>query len=465
MTNVATFSHQDLLAVFGEASMASLVSGIAVRGISTDSRTLVAGNAFVAVRGERFDGHEHVQGALQKGAVCCIVDHAFFVTASPDLQTSLIPVANTIHALGSIAHYHRRRFRIPIVAIAGSAGKTSTKELTAAIVSAKYLTLKTEANYNNQIGTPLTLLQLSSEHEVAIIEIGTNEPGEIELLCAMLQPTHGLITNIGKEHLEKLVDLDGVEREECTLFEYLADHDGLAFVNVDDERLKPYGYHRGLRRVVTFGIEHHADMRVHVTFDSELHPVVHVVNNAFTFRATMRLHGLAAARNAACAVAVAWALNIPADVVLRVLSSYEADTSHGYARMVVQHCGGLSILNDCYNANPDSMIVAIETLHQFPAKRRIAVLGDMLELGTNAHFEHMAILEEASAKSDAVITMGEHFRDAVEEMELSNVQWCETYVGCAEVVHDMSGTDAAVLVKGSRGLAMERVIHLLTLDC
>lgn len=465
MTSVATFSHQDLQTVFGEAATVHIVSGITVRGISTDTRTLTPGNAFVALRGDHFDGHTLVEGALKKGAVCCIVEQAFFVHASSELQSRLIPVANTLHALGSIAHYHRKRFRIPVVAIAGSAGKTSTKELTAAIVSAKYNTLKTEANYNNQVGTPLTLLRLTAEHEAAVIEIGTNEPGEIEVLCAMVQPTHGLITNIGKEHLEKLIDLDGVEREECTLFAYLVDHDGLAFVNVDDERLKPYGSHRGLRRVVTFGIENHGDLRIHVAFDRELHPVIHVVNNAFSFRAVMRLHGLAAARNAACAVAVAWSLNIPAEVVQRVLSSYEADTSHGYARMVVQHCGSLAILNDCYNANPDSMHLAIETLHQYPATRRIAVLGDMLELGTNAHFEHMAILEEASTKSDAVITMGKYFRDAVEAADLSNVQWCETYVGCADVIRDMSGPDAAVLVKGSRGLAMERVIHLLTLDC
>lgn len=464
MTYVAAFSYNDLLAVFGEAS-AHLNADIAVRGVSTDSRTLVAGNAFVALRGERFDGHTHIEGALRNGAACCVVDRVYFDNAALSLRASLIPVANTVHALGSIAHYHRKRFHIPIVAIAGSAGKTSTKELTAAVVAAKYKTLKTEANYNNQIGTPLTLLQLTPEHEVAIIEIGTNEPGEIELLCAMVHPTHGLITNIGKEHLEKLIDIDGVEREECTLFEYLGDHDGLAFVNVDDERLKPFGYHHGIRRVVTFGIDTHADMRVHVTFDTELHPIVHVVNNAFTFRAPMRLHGIAAARNAACAVAVAWSLNVPAADVQRVLSSYETSIDHGYARMVVQHCGSLTILNDCYNANPQSMAVAIETMRLFPAQRRIAVLGDMLELGTNAPFEHMAILVEAAAKSDLVITMGEHFRDAVEEMELSNVQWCETYVGCADLVRDVSGTNTAVLVKGSRGLAMERVIHLLTLDC
>ncbi|MDZ4745936.1 MAG: UDP-N-acetylmuramoyl-tripeptide--D-alanyl-D-alanine ligase [bacterium] len=463
MTYVAAFSYHDLLAIFGDASP-HLNSDIVVRGVSTDSRTLVAGNAFVALRGERFDGHTHIEGALEKGAACCIVDRIYFDNAELLLRASLIPVANTLHALGSLAHYHRKRFHIPIVAIAGSAGKTSTKELTAAVVSAKYRTLKTEANYNNQVGTPLTLLQLSSEHEVAIIEIGTNEPGEIELLCAMVHPTHGLITNIGKEHLEKLVDLDGVEREECTLFEYLADHDGLAFVNVDDERLKQYGYHQGLRRVVTFGIDHHADLRVHVAFDEDLHPIIHVVNNTFTFRAVMRLHGIAAALNAACAVAVAWALNVPADVVQHALSSYTSNTSHGYARMVVQHHNGLSILNDCYNANPESMSVAIETLRRYPAQRRIAVLGDMLELGTNAHFEHMAILEEAAAKSDVVITMGEHFREAVETMEFSNVQWCKTYVGCVEVMRDIIGANTAVLVKGSRGLAMERVIHLLTLD-
>lgn len=464
MTPAAKFTHQDLLAVFGKAA-SHLNSDLVVHGVHTDSRTLVADNAFVALRGERFDGHSHVEGALAKGASCAIVEQAYFDACEPSHRNTLIPVSNTLHALGMLAHYHRKRFHIPIVAIAGSAGKTSTKELTAAVVASKYRTLKTEANYNNQIGTPLTLLELTSEHEVAVIEIGTNEPGEIELLCAMVHPTHGLITNIGKEHLEKLGDLDGVEREECTLFEYLAEHDGLAFVNVDDERLKPYGAHIGLRRAVTFGIDHHADMRVHITFDTELHPIVHVVNNAFTFRAPMRLHGIAAARNAACATAVAWSLNVPAENVQRVLSTYESNTTHGYARMVVEHCGKLSILNDCYNANPESMVVALETMRRFPADRRIAVLGDMLELGREAHFEHMAILVEASAKSDAVITMGEHFRDALEELDLSNVQWCETYTGCADVIRDMSGTNTAVLVKGSRGLAMERVIHLLNMDC
>jgi len=248
MTNTATFTQPDLVTMFGPAA-ASLPTDLTITGISTDTRTLVPGNAFIALRGERFDGHDKIEEALQKGARLILTED---ISRVPPRATALA-CGSTLHALGTFAWFHRRRFSIPVVAIAGAAGKTSTKDVVAHVLASTMSVLKTEANYNNQVGTPLTLLQLTHEHGAAVIEIGTNEPGEIEILCAMVQPTHGLITNIGKEHLEKLVDLDGVEKEETALFDYLRDHHGVALVNVDDDRgqVRPdvYPCHHLWRRI------------------------------------------------------------------------------------------------------------------------------------------------------------------------------------------------------------------------
>jgi len=464
MINSAPFTLSDLREIAGEAS-SHLPNELSVVGVSTDTRNLVHGNVFVALHGERFDGHDHVQTALDRGAVLCVVSNAFFNDAEPLLRSRLLPTASPLQMLGSLAWFHRKRFHIPVVAIAGAAGKTSTKDLTAHVLSQALRVLKTEANYNNQVGTPLTLLRLTDEHECAVIEIGTNEPGEIEVLCAMAQPTHGLITNIGKEHLEKLIDLDGVEKEETALFDYLHDHNGLAFVNMDDERLHAYavpGASRlALRRVISFALDTPADVHPQVAYDAELRPTMHIMHGAFTFRATVHTPGIAGARNAVSAIAVAWSLHLTADEVRAGLSSYVPPLSHGYARMAVEHIGSLVVLNDCYNANPESMHLALATLQRYPAERRISVLGDMRELGATAVDEHLAALTEAIEVSDLVVTTGDLFRKAVEMIDHEHVFWVNTHDGCAEIVRENASTDTVVLVKGSRGMTMERVIEHL----
>lgn len=464
MINSAPFTASDLREIAGERA-SHLPCELSLVGVSTDTRTLVSGNMFVALQGEQFDGHDHVLAAIEKGAALCVVSNAFFNAADPLIRRLLLPTAHTLQLLGSLAWYHRRRFHIPVVAIAGAAGKTSTKELTAHVLSQAMRVLKTPSNYNNQVGTPLTLLQLTEEHECAVIEIGTNEPGEIEVLCAMVQPTHGLITNIGKEHLEKLIDLDGVEKEETALFDYLHDHEGLAFVNMDDERLQPYaipGASRlALRRAITFALDTPADIHPQVAYDAELHPTMHTMHGEFTFRASMHTHGIAGARNATSAIAIAWSLHLTADEVRAALMSYQPPVSHGYARMSVERIGSLVVLNDCYNANPESMHLALATLQRYPAERRFAVLGDMRELGASAFDEHMAVLTEAIEVSDLVIATGDEFRRAVEAIDSEHVFWVNTHEGCAEIVQENAGIDSVVLVKGSRGMTMERVIEHL----
>ena len=461
MTNAASFTYEDLQVIAGSAA-AHLPRTLSITGISTDTRSLVAGNAFIALRGERLDGHDHIGAAVERGASLIVVDTAYdidaFVQSTPNAP-SFMAVASPLQCLGSFAWHHRRRFQLPVIAIAGAAGKTSTKDLTAHVLSSTLRVLKTEANYNNQIGTPLTLLQLTADHEAAVIEIGTNEPGEIELLCAMVQPTIGLITNIGKAHLEKLIDLDGVEREETALFDWLRDHNGLALVNVDDDRLAKYA--STFIRCITFGIESGADIHPHVSFDHEVRPTMHLVHGTFTLRAQMQAVGLAAAYNATCALAVAWALQLHAADVQRALTSYQPALGHGYARMVVEQRGAMTVLNDCYNANPESMVMALRTLQHYPASKRIAVLGDMRELGTAAREEHVHILTEASTRCDLVLVLGDEFREAAQFVDLPHVIVHQTHRGCADDLRQYDHEGVVVLVKGSRGMQMETILSEL----
>ncbi|MBM4179042.1 MAG: UDP-N-acetylmuramoyl-tripeptide--D-alanyl-D-alanine ligase [Ignavibacteria bacterium] len=454
MTNVATFTHQDLLAIFGNAA-SHLPSTLKVTSISTDTRTLVPGNAFVALRGERFDGHNNVQEALQKGASLIVVEESSGL-ASNDVT---LVVASTLNALGSFGWYHRRRFTIPVIAIAGAAGKTSTKDLTAHVLSQDMRVLKTQANYNNQVGTPLTLLQLTDDVDAAVIEIGTNEPGEIEILSAMVQPTHGLITNIGKEHLEKLIDLDGVEREETALFDYLRDHGGLAFVNNDDPRLSKYA--TSFTRAITFGVENTADIHLTVGFDIDVRPSVHIVHGTFAFRAQLQTHGLASAYNAACAVAIGWSMQMHPEFVQRGLNTYVNPSSAGYGRMRVERINNLTVLNDTYNANPESVLMALRTLQRYPASKRIAILGDMRELGVSAEEEHMHIISASQEYADVVIVIGDEFRRAAERLDAPHLIVTPTHRGCVEHLLEVARDNSVVLVKGSRGMAMERVLDLL----
>jgi len=471
MTNTASFDHADLTAIFGDAA-AELPRDIKVTGISTDSRTLKPGNAFVALKGDHFDGHDHIPQAIEAGASLLVTSKQYRVIPSEAKPTrdpasrhqapGTVTVPDTLHALGSFAWYHRRRFHIPVIAIAGASGKTSTKDLTAHVLAQRYMVLKTLANNNNQIGTPLTLLQLTNKHDMAVIEIGTNEPGEIEILSAMVQPTHGLITTIGPEHLEKLIDLDGVEKEETALFDYLRDHGGVQFVNVDDERLAAYGHDGNIAgRVVTFGTEHPADVKVTIGFDARLHPTIHLVKDDVTFRAPLQTIGYAAALNAVAATAVGWSMNLGAELLKQGLSTYEPPAPTGYARLAIEHVMGLAVLNDTYNANPQSMRLSLKSLALYPTERRIAVLGDMLELGSHSDDEHDAILSEAVTRADLVVVMGTAFIAAAERLDHPHVIACDSHRACAKAIRDNTHEGCAVLVKGSRGLRMEEVIKEL----
>ncbi|MCU0424325.1 MAG: UDP-N-acetylmuramoyl-tripeptide--D-alanyl-D-alanine ligase [Candidatus Kapabacteria bacterium] len=478
-SNQATFNCSDLITLFGERACAHLPESLVVKGVSTDSRTVSQGNIFVALRGERFDAHTLVKEALDKGAALAIVEDRI-KTGIADLSAPLVLVPSTLHALGALAHLHRKRFLCPVIAVAGSAGKTTTKDMTARLLSEKFHVLKTEGNFNNQVGVPLTLLRLSAEHTVAVIEIGTNEPGEIEILSAMVAPTHGIITNVGKEHLEKLIDEDGVEREETALFRYLAEHGGMAFINMNDQRLRKY------RRSgwVHYGLEEpEVPMDISATFrlQPSTHAVLQIQNNlsaqsmeSTVIRANLQSVGATGARNALAAAAVGVGLGMNSDEIQRGLEGFRPAASEaGYGRMVAETLvlpenRTITLLNDCYNANPTSMYAALETLQTTQNARKIALLGDMRELGASSATEHDALLA-ALRKAlwlDFVILTGTemlqaHTRFVMEHSESSKIVYSQSTVEAAEILASRLKSGDVLLVKGSRGVRLEEAVARL----
>ncbi len=447
-----------------------LTTDFIATGVSTDTRTLQSGDLFVALRGETFDAHTLLPQAMERGASCLIVESVPDNIAEKIL---CLVVPNTLKALAILARYHRERFNIPVIAIAGSAGKTSTKELVASVVSQKYHTLNTEGNFNNQIGVPLTLLRLRKEHQCAVIEIGTNEPGEIEILCTITKPTHGVITNIGKEHLEKLIDLDGVEYEETALFRYLTEHEGCACINCDDERL--------VRHVVPHSIGytlHHPTLKLsHI--DTMICAMAHINEyglpqveakieseySATTISLNVQAPGMSSAYNALAATAVGVALNILPEAIARGVKEYKPQVGHsGYGRLVIEHRQGYTLLNDCYNANPLSMYSAIATLKELPAQgKRIALLGDMRELGTTSFTEHCTLLQTLhdDTSIDHIVVIGKEMARAIEHIQSARIALCAEYAECVASIQPLLHDGAVLLVKGSRGIALEHVIGQL----
>jgi len=460
LKNSAEFSTYDLIAIFGETLLVNACEDSIFKGVSTDSREIVHGNIFLALKGENIDGHDKIKDAFSNGASIAIVNKEWF-KANHDSYTdkSFVVVADTLNALGKIANYHRRRFEIPIIAIGGSNGKTTTKDLTARVLSQKFNVLKTFENYNNQIGAPLMLLQLDNTYEMAVLEIGTNEPGEIQILSKIIEPTHGLLTNIGKEHLERLIDLDGVEMEETFLFGHLYKNNGIAFINVDDQRL--IKYLNLLEKHVTFGQGNEAQVHANITLVEGLNPTLKFSFDSENFIVRMKTAGLTTGLNALAAASVGLTLGVTPDDVKKALESFEQTVKHGYGRMTIEKISGFYIINDCYNANPDSMTAALNTIDKIrtPGKKYV-ILGDMRELGKASYNEHKSILNQASEVTDEVFCTGEEMKKGMKlDKSDRNVHHFENKDDILNKIISIVKPYDYVLVKGSRGMKMEVIVE------
>jgi UDP-N-acetylmuramoyl-tripeptide--D-alanyl-D-alanine ligase len=434
-----------------------------IHGISIDSRTIKAGELFIAIRGDQFDGHNFISKAIEMGAAGIIVERRWAEANATMMVSIHIPrltVENTIHALGHLARVYRRKYTIPFIAIGGSNGKTTTKEMLKSILSQKYSVLCTEGNLNNHIGVPQTLFRIKKKHEIAVIEIGTNHPGEIEYLCTVLEPTHGLITNIGREHLEFFGSIEGVANAEGELFDWLAKHNGTSFVNMDDKHLM----HRTkrLRKTVRYGFfSRSASIKGTVkSFNANAQALLRVKpQTQKSFDITVGASGEHNAQNALAATAIGLVLKVPRVNIQKALGSFQSVSK----RMQIQRTAKITILNDTYNANPDSMCAALATLHTMVSKgKKIAVLSDMLELGHQAEVLHQQIGKAlVQYNVDILFTVGALSKYTYDAALVETKAHFENKIVLIEHLFHTLDEGDIVLIKGSRGMKMEEVVFAL----
>lgn len=427
-------------------------SGATFDGVTTDSRQVSHGDLFVALKGDRFDGHEFVDQALELGAVAAMVSEPERVK---DSHAPLIIVDDTRIGLGQLAARWRARFRIELVAITGSSGKTTVKEMVAGCVRAaagEDAVLATAGNLNNDIGVPLMLLRLRSHHRYAVIEMGMNHLGEIAYLTRLAAPSVALVNNAGTAHIGEIGSREGIAQAKGEIYQGLGEA-GVAVINADDAFA---GYWRSLnagRRVVDFGLEQPAQVRGQWQGDS-LASRLTVRTPDASYEVSLQVPGVHNARNALAACAVGHVLRVPAQAMVRGLADFEGTKG----RLQRKRCrGGGVLIDDTYNANPDSTRVAIAVLAAAPG-RRVLVLGDMGELGAEASALHEAMGKAAKeARIDALLTLGELSAAAAAAFGPAARHFTDVE-RLGEALESLLGPDVTVLVKGSRFMRMERVV-------
>jgi UDP-N-acetylmuramoyl-tripeptide--D-alanyl-D-alanine ligase len=426
-------------------------------GLSTDSRTCRSGEVFVALRGEHFNGHRFTAHVITSAALAVVVEVSWFEQQKRSGKTPIgnfILVEDTLRALQQIGHTIRRRWGKPVLAITGSNGKTTTKEMVAGVLAQAKSVHKTTGNLNNHIGVPLTLAELSHSHDLAVVEMGTNHFGEIARLCEIAVPNFGVVTNIGRAHVEFFKDLDGVTKAKRELFEYVYAHEGIVFLNADDPRLcaaLPSG-----TRAITYGIEQPAQVQGKIIAVDENGCVTLAWRNQHI---RLTIPGAYNANNAMAAIAVGEHFGVAPEKIRLALEHIPPISK----RMQILRRGELTIINDAYNANPDSMRAALEFLAAMPVSetgRRVAILGDMLELGEAAPAMHREIGDLiAKLPVQAVFAYGPEMKHLVQAIGES--RWAEHFDDKSRLgdeVHRSVRAGDVILVKGSRGMAMEEVL-------
>ncbi|MFA5072697.1 MAG: UDP-N-acetylmuramoyl-tripeptide--D-alanyl-D-alanine ligase [Nitrospirota bacterium] len=438
------------------------ITKMEIAGISIDSRNIKGGELFVALKGDRFDGHDFVPDAIQKGAWGALVDRTIFEEKFESIggYQNILPVDDTLTALQELARINRKKYSIPLIGITGSNGKTTTKEMLASILKQNGPVLKNEGNMNNHIGVPLTLMRLDASHKAAVVEMGMSAPGEIETLARIAGPTIGVITNIGPAHLEFLGTLEMIAHAKGELLERLSAED-TAVLNADDPRVGILKS-KFTGRIIMFGIEQEADVRA---------TNIKQKQNTFAFKLsvsgnttpvllnTLGRHNI---YNALAAAAAAHAAGMTLDAIKTGLEEFAPVAM----RSEMKQLQGRIVFADYYNANPASMQAALATLMSLKKKgRSLAVLGDMLELGTSSPKEHAAIGQlVAELGIDVLITIGplsKHLADGAIKagMKKNQVFEAQTHAEAVALIQKHSRRGDAVLVKGSRGMKMEKILE------
>jgi UDP-N-acetylmuramoyl-tripeptide--D-alanyl-D-alanine ligase len=436
------------------------------QGISTDSRTVAEGELFIALKGSRFDGHHYALEALKKkaGGVLIEEDKVGNIRWNGYRSRAVIAVKDSLSALGDIAQNWRRRYRTPVVALTGSNGKTTTKEMIAASLETTFPILKTEGNLNNLIGLPLTLLTLTEKERVVVLEMGMNVPGEIRRLTEISEPDVGLITNIQKVHLEGMGNLERLKEEKGELFRRMR-RDGTILVNQDDHRVMELATDYPGQKI-TFGIDHPAEvMAKEIRLRGGEGTSFTLILEGEVTEIHLRLLGRHFVPNALSAMAVACLFGVE---MKRAKEALEHFQPFPMRMEVVPLKEGKTLINDAYNANPNSMELALETLVEAKGKgRAIAVLGDMFELGEFTKEAHQQLGQRVSELSiDFLLTLGEEASLVVESairhgFPVERTKVVKSHSEAISTLKEMIRNGDWILIKGSRGMAMEKIVEAL----
>lgn len=414
--------------------------------ITIDSRTSSAGSIFFALKGPNFDGNEFALQALENGCSYAIIDNPIFKT-----HPNMILVNDALSTLQEMAHLHRKKFKIPVIAITGTNGKTTTKELVTSVLSQEYNVLSTKGNFNNHIGVPLTLLSMKKEHEIAVIEMGANHLGEIKKLAEIAVPDYGLITNIGHAHIEGFGSYENIIKAKSELYDYLRNHDGKVFVNYDNELLREltdkmttiyYGLGESRDQFLTGKV---ISSNPFLQFEWNFVSCHHVVKT--------QLIGKYNLSNALAAIAIGKYFGIKGKLICKALEEYIPNNNRSQLKKTDHNM----LIIDAYNANPTSMLAALDNFDQMQVNHKVLILGDMNELGEESTTEHQNIINYISQHNfDMVFLIGKNFK------KINNKYLCFTHIDqFIEYLAENPIKGSYILLKGSRKMCLEKCIDML----
>jgi UDP-N-acetylmuramoyl-tripeptide--D-alanyl-D-alanine ligase len=417
--------------------------------ICTDTRTISAGCLFFALKGENFDANTFTEQALAEGAAFAIVDHQEFAK-----NKRCILVDDVLTALQELAKYHRKQLNIPVIGLTGSNGKTTTKELVRAVLAEKYKTFATKGNLNNHIGVPLSILSLQADVEIAVIEMGANHQQEIEFLCEIAQPTHGLITNVGMAHLDGFGGFEGVKKGKAELYAYLKTHHGFAFINRNNPYLLDMSSAAALHKVVYYGTEKENTISGRLLHSD---PLIEFewTNRGITVQGKANLTGTYNFENILAAICIGHFFQLSAEEINTGLANYFPSNNRSQLTKTEQN----TVICDFYNANPSSMMAALNNLKSLSATQKTAIIGDMFELGTEAPEQHKNVVKLANENGiSQLIFVGKNFFALKDQYQ---GHFFETPAAAATFLQANPIKDQLVLLKGSRGMALEQLLPLL----
>ena len=419
------------------------------RTICTDTRNISEGCLFFALKGENFDANTFAEKALNQGAAFAVIDNPEYL-----INDQCILVDDVLSALQNLARYHRKQLNIPVIGLTGSNGKTTTKELVNAVLAEKYQSFATKGNLNNHIGVPLSMLSIKDETEIAVIEMGANHQKEIAFLCDIALPTHGLITNIGMAHLDGFGGFEGVKKGKAELFDYLRQADGIAFINVDNPFIVEISEAAGLDKMICYGAG--GDVLISGKL-LQSDPVLSLrwTKESASYEVKTQLTGAYNFENILAAISIGSFFGLTPDQVNNGLANYSPKNNRSQLTKTEHN----TVICDFYNANPSSMSAALNNLSAMEAANKVAIIGDMFELGQEAAEQHEKIATQAElAGFKTLILIGKYFY-ALKESH--NALFFSTPKEAMYWLENNVVKDSLVLLKGSRGMALEQLLPAL----